>query len=62
LKRCADFSENPYTVIVLMVTWIIYKKGNTFSKPLVDTHGLTPVALAKEVFIYFEGCMPSNSL
>ena len=28
----------------------------------VDTHGLTPVALAKEVFIYIEGCMPSNSL
>jgi hypothetical protein len=28
----------------------------------VDTHGLTPVALAKEVFIYLEGCMPSNSL
>jgi hypothetical protein len=30
--------------------------------PIVDTHGLTPVALAKEVFIYIEGCMPSNSL
>ena len=29
---------------------------------LVDTHGLTPVALAKEVCIYLEGCMPSNSL
>src|SRR5215468_880826 len=28
----------------------------------VDTHGLTPVALAKEVFMYLEGCMPSNSL
>jgi hypothetical protein len=28
----------------------------------VDTHGLTPVALAKEVCIYLEGCMPSNSL
>ena len=28
----------------------------------VDTHGLTPVALAKEVFIYIEDCMPSNSL
>jgi hypothetical protein len=28
----------------------------------VDTHGLTPVALAKEGFIYIEGCMPSNSL
>src|SRR5262249_30870090 len=26
----------------------------------VDTHGLTPVALAKEVCIYLEGCMPSN--
>jgi hypothetical protein len=32
------------------------------SIPLVDTHGLTPVALAKEVCIYLEGCMPSNSL
>ena len=29
---------------------------------IVDTHGLTPVALAKEVCIYLEGCMPSNSL
>src|SRR5919108_2830143 len=29
---------------------------------VVDTHGLTPVALAKEVCIYLEGCMPSNSL
>jgi hypothetical protein len=29
---------------------------------LVDTHGLTPVALAKEVCIYLESCMPSNSL
>ena len=29
---------------------------------IVDTHGLTPVALAKEVYIYLEGCMPSNSL
>ena len=29
---------------------------------IVDTHGLTPVALAKEVFIYIEDCMPSNSL
>jgi hypothetical protein len=28
----------------------------------VDTHGLTPVALAKEVCIYIEDCMPSNSL
>jgi hypothetical protein len=28
----------------------------------VDTHGLTPVALAEEVYIYIEGCMPSNSL
>jgi hypothetical protein len=28
----------------------------------VDTHGLTPVALAKEVCIYLESCMPSNSL
>src|SRR2546426_4685716 len=28
----------------------------------VDTHGLTPVALAKEVVIYIEDCMPSNSL
>ena len=28
----------------------------------VDTHGLTPVALAKEVCIDLEGCMPSNSL
>ena len=28
----------------------------------VDTHGLTPVALAKEVCISLEGCMPSNSL
>src|SRR5262245_40179025 len=28
----------------------------------VDTHGLTPVALAKEVCIYLEGYMPSNSL
>src|SRR5262245_31930468 len=28
----------------------------------VETHGLTPVALAKEVCIYLEGCMPSNSL
>src|SRR5262245_29435066 len=30
--------------------------------PQVDTHGLTPVALAKEVCICLEGCMPSNSL
>ena len=29
---------------------------------IVDTHGLTPVALAKEACIYLEGCMPSNSL
>jgi NAD(P)-dependent dehydrogenase (short-subunit alcohol dehydrogenase family) len=28
----------------------------------VDTHGLTPVALAEEVFMSIEGCMPSNSL
>jgi cation transport ATPase len=28
----------------------------------VETHGLTPVALAEEVCIYIEGCMPSNSL
>ena len=28
----------------------------------VDTHGLTPVALAKEILICIEGCMPSNSL
>src|SRR5437867_4441409 len=28
----------------------------------VDTHGLTPVALAKEGFIFIEDCMPSNSL
>ena len=28
----------------------------------VDPHGLTPVALAEEVCIYLEGCMPSNSL
>jgi hypothetical protein len=32
------------------------------SQEKVDTHGLTPVALAKEVCIYLEGCMPSNSL
>ena len=29
---------------------------------IVDTHGLTPVALVKEVCIDLEGCMPSNSL
>jgi hypothetical protein len=28
----------------------------------VDTHGRKPVALAEEVCIYLEGCMPSNSL
>ena len=34
----------------------------TTGRVKVDTHGLTPVALAKEVYIYLEGCMPSNSL
>jgi hypothetical protein len=33
-----------------------------FAQRGVDTHGLTPVAPAKEVCIYLEGCMPSNSL
>jgi hypothetical protein len=37
-------------------------KGPCREYPDVDTHGLTPVALAKEVCIYLEGCMPSNSL
>jgi hypothetical protein len=37
-------------------------KNDIEQRPLVDTHGLTPVALAEEVCIYLEGCMPSNSL
>src|SRR5262245_42574458 len=43
----------------------VYSKstsGLTSQTVRVDTHGLTPVALAKEVCSYLEGCMPSNSL
>jgi hypothetical protein len=36
--------------------------GKDSGKKPVDTHGLTPVALAKKVCIYLEGCMPSNSV
>jgi hypothetical protein len=41
---------------------LAFEQVKDLGENFVDTHGLTPVALAKEVCIYLEGCMPSNSL
>jgi hypothetical protein len=55
--------EDRAKLMGIYTTLSVAKRAYQLRYPIgVDTHGLTPVALAKEVCIYLEGCMPSNSL
>ena len=70
--RAQDSKGNAWLGLphVLHILWPVHTFGVIFFPIFteyidifsVDTHGLTPVALVKEVCIYLEGCMPSNSL